>query len=322
MGGLLQSLVVATPSRQGQIYLRSVYNDIHTVEESNPRLKYYTKLRMSEHTLADLTWWKKFLTENPGNRSPSGSLGSMTVTWGDGSGTGTGGTVETVKPGLPKIDTWMGTWVPIVSHFDSNWRELRTLLWTVERLAKGDLEKLLGGTMFYFTDNLVTYYVVQNGSSSSPELHQLVRNLKGLKVEIQCRIEVVHVPGKLMIAAGPDGLSRGVWLSPDRMLRSTVEESRISLEAVPLCKALEEWLLKLVGRDTATKYTRHTSTSDWRWDDIIGQLLLFWNPTPEIAHQAISQFLDSWVERACETEGIFIIPRILQQEWGFQSACL
>jgi hypothetical protein len=34
---------------------------MHMVDELNPRLKYYTKLQMSEHTLADLNWWKKFL---------------------------------------------------------------------------------------------------------------------------------------------------------------------------------------------------------------------------------------------------------------------
>jgi hypothetical protein len=87
MGGLLQSLVVATPSKQGQTYLRPLYNDVHTVNEADPRLKYFTMLQLSDKTLADLKWWKDFLQRNPGNESPTGSLGSLTVTWGDGSGT-------------------------------------------------------------------------------------------------------------------------------------------------------------------------------------------------------------------------------------------
>jgi hypothetical protein len=80
MAGMLQSLVVATPLRQGQTYLRPVYNDTNMVDELNPRLKYYTKVLLSEQTLADLQWLKVFLQRNPGNRSPTSSLGSLTVT--------------------------------------------------------------------------------------------------------------------------------------------------------------------------------------------------------------------------------------------------
>jgi hypothetical protein len=203
-----------------------------------------------------------------------------------------------------------------VQHFDSNWRELKTLLWTIQRLEKIDSGELARGTLFYFTNNLATYYVVQNGSSASKELHKLVRAIKLLEEKLKCRVEVVHVPGRLMIEAGPDGLSRGVWLSPDRMLRSTVEESHISLGAVPLSLPLKQWLLRLVGIQVKTAYTRHHSTSNWDWVDIIGKLSI-WNPIPEIANQAICNFLDFWVERACTTQGIFIILRILQQEWGY-----
>jgi hypothetical protein len=239
MGGLLQSLVVATPSQQGQTYLRPLYDDVHTVDESDPKLKYYTQVALSPKTLSDLSWWEDFLHANPGNRSPTGSLGSLTATWGDGSGTGTGGTIETLDPKNPDtsgwIDTWMGTWAPIVSHFDSNWRELRTLLWTLERLYDRNPDGHIGGTLFYFTDNLVSYYAVQNGSSSSPALHDLVRQIK----KLGCRVEMVHVPGLLMIEEGTDGLSRGHWISPDRMLRSTLEESRMTLKAIPLTHCTE-----------------------------------------------------------------------------------
>jgi hypothetical protein len=100
------------------------------------------------------------------------------------------------------------------------------------------------------------------------------------------------------------------------MLRSTVEESHISLEAAPLPIPLKQWLLRLVGVQAKMAYTCHHSTLNWEWVDIIGKLLI-WNPIPEIANQAISHFLDFWVEQACTTQGIFIIPRILQREWGY-----
>jgi hypothetical protein len=65
--------------------------------------------------------------------------------------------------------------------------------------------KLAQGTLFYFTDNLVTYFVVQNGCLSSEELHKLVWEIEILEIALGCRVEAVHVPGKRMIDAGPDG---------------------------------------------------------------------------------------------------------------------
>jgi hypothetical protein len=122
--------------------------------------------------MEDLGWWKTLLTTNPGNRSRTSTFGSLVVTWGDGSGTGTGGTLEHVHVGksdpMPEMETWMGAWTPQVFHFDSNWKELRTLLWTLERIARrDDHTRVRGTTLFYFTDNQVVYYVVQGGSSSS-----------------------------------------------------------------------------------------------------------------------------------------------------------
>jgi hypothetical protein len=64
----------------------------------------------------------------------------------------------------------------------------------------GGQGRLCGATLFYFTDNLVTYYIVSGGSSSSPELQKLLRRLKYLELVLEIRLEVVHVPGKHMIA--------------------------------------------------------------------------------------------------------------------------
>jgi hypothetical protein len=258
LGGLLQSLVDATPSRQGQTYLRSLYDNVHHTLELFGRALYYTKFLLSEVVQEDLSWWDEFLRTNPGNTSRAGHMCTMGVTWGDGSGTGTGGTFEEVQHTTePTLDTWMGTWAPHVASFDSNWRELRTLLWTMERLnrkedqktksghvsflakgsrpAKGTVE---GGTLFYFTDNMVTYYIVHNGSSTSPSLHALIRRIKILELRLKCRLEPIHVPGRLMIQQGADGLSRGIWVSADHLLRSSVEESRLTLGPVPFTLVL------------------------------------------------------------------------------------
>jgi hypothetical protein len=133
MAGLLQSLVEGTPSRQGQTYLRRLYDNIHHTSPLFGRPLYYTKMTLAPETLGDLQWWAQFLRCDSGNTSRAGHMGTLGVTWGDGSGTGTGGTLEEVQHRRqPEIETWMGTWAPRVGHFDSNWRELRTLLWTLQ----------------------------------------------------------------------------------------------------------------------------------------------------------------------------------------------
>jgi hypothetical protein len=96
-GGLLQSLVEATPSRIRQVYLRRLYNNVHHTSERYGKTLYYSIMGLNEVTRGDLEWWKQFLVLNPGNVSCTGAVASMTITWGDGSGMGTGGTSALVE---------------------------------------------------------------------------------------------------------------------------------------------------------------------------------------------------------------------------------
>jgi hypothetical protein len=66
-------------------------------------------------------------------------------------------------------------------------------------------------TVFYFIDNMVAYDVVSKGVSRSPKLCALIRELKRLEIAHGCQLEVIHVPGDVLIKKGADGLSRGVW---------------------------------------------------------------------------------------------------------------
>jgi hypothetical protein len=292
-----------------------MYDEVHALEEKCGWELFYTTLTLSSECIDDLRWWKDFLDHNPGNPSRSGTARTLVGTWGDGSGTGTGGTVET--HGFLHLETWMGTWHPRVHHFSSNWKELRTLLWIMERLAaKGT--KLQGATMFYFTDNMTTYYIVQNGSSKSIELHKLIRKIKSLEVLLGCRIEVVHVPGTLMIEEGTNGLSRGLWLLPHRLHRSSLCEAVRALSPVPSSSTLCHWVLEFVGLDSRTPFSLHSTSSAWTFASICGQLSL-WFPTPEVARLALVRFLEIWVETAIMTSGLFLIPRIMQRDWGHLS---
>ncbi len=106
---------------------------------------------------------------------------------------------------------WMGQWTPFVFHHSSNWKELKTLLLTLQAIHRARPPKLHRATLFYFTNNSTTYWVCSSGSSRSPELHRLVEQIKLLELELNIELQVVHVPGVVMIQQGTDGLSRGIW---------------------------------------------------------------------------------------------------------------
>ena len=121
-----------------------------------------------------------------------------------------------------------------------------------------------------------------------------------------------------MIIQGTDGLSSGMWISPDRLLWSSVEESRMTLEPVPFTPVFGAWALRQVGLPGTTHYTHHTDISNWTWQ-AIGNTTTIWTPSLEIGRQALAQFLDYWVETATETNANFMKPQILQRDWGHLS---
>jgi hypothetical protein len=313
--GFLQSLVESTPARQGQTYLRKLYDKVHELEDLYGQEMYYTEITLSKECIEDLEWWTTFLQINSGNPSRAGAAGSLTASWGDGSGTGTGGTYERlIEEGL--MQTWMGTWAPHVQKYDSNWRELRTLLGTLERLLTKDDGYVRSGTLFYFTDNSSVYYIIKGGSSKSPELHKLARTIKTLEIQLGCHLEPIHVPGLLMIKEGTDSLSRGLWLAPSRCSRSSIMESSIALGATSWTPALGRMALTTVGLAEDTEYFLHETLGTWSYDEIYGHLSM-WFPVPEVARQAFVRFLDIWVEGPTTTSALFLVPRIMQKDWEY-----
>jgi hypothetical protein len=42
----------------------------------------------------------------------------------------------------------------------------------------------------------------------------LIWEIKRLELELGIQLQVVHVPGVVMVQQGSDGLSRGVWVTP------------------------------------------------------------------------------------------------------------
>ncbi len=316
--GVLQSVVEATPQKIGQGYLRRLYDDLHVLEEAletgHPQAKYYTTVNLSDGSLEGLRWWKAFLERREGAiTSRRSSERGIFMKWGDGSGTGTGGTTEhypvtEAQELAPEIELWMGVWKIGAKPNSSNWKELRTILESLRQ--ERTKNRVRGCTVFYMTDNLVSYYVIRNGGSRIASLHSLVMELKELERELGCRLEVVHVPGTLMITQGTDGLSRGLWFAPERRSPGV---NQLLFEGVPLTRELALWAMEMVGAWGEFEIEQYLAPPRSTLD---GKGWHIWAPPPECARQVIVDFMQRWVQAPEETGAIFLVPRILQGSWG------
>jgi hypothetical protein len=123
----------------------------------------------------ELDWWIRSLERGLKCQFQVDNEDTMVVTWGDGSRTGSGGTIKFQEDSCMRVgavESWMGTWSGPRGD-TSNWQELQKLVEVLQREPTKD-SRYRGKRLFYFTDNMVTYDVVRRGSSKSPELHKLV----------------------------------------------------------------------------------------------------------------------------------------------------
>ena len=102
---------------------------------------------------------------------------------------------------------WKGKWHPAVFQFSSNWKELQTLHQLLLLLIKEGKDKVKGTKVFHFTDNSGVNWISASGASSSLGLHALIEDICLLELELECFLEVVHIPGRIIIEQGTDGLS-------------------------------------------------------------------------------------------------------------------
>jgi hypothetical protein len=244
--GTLQSLVPATPNAIGAYFLHHVYQNIHneTLENFDDIHDFYQSgLALGDLAQADFSWWEQALTSGLREQVQPRDFCTLGIAWGDGSGSGSGGTFECVDSGkgvLPKMEAWMWAWNGSIHNFTSNLRELRKV---VESLKREEVvfNKLRGRMVFYFTENEVTYNVCKKGSSKTLSLHLLVQQLKDLELALGCRLESIHVPGTTMITHGTDGLSRGIWANGfNTYFKSFTVE--VFLSALP-SPSLTKWAL-------------------------------------------------------------------------------
>jgi hypothetical protein len=214
----LQSLVSATPSNIGAVYLRELYDCLYSQldkDKLGTSAAFYSSMALNPQAHACLDWWEQAITRGLACTVQVHDKSTGVITRGDGSGTGSGGSVDFLRWDFVKLgpsEDWMGSWEGPPGE-SSNWRELRTL---IEVLHKEDIATswYRGKRVLYFTNNMVPYDIVRRRSSKNPALHALVRELKLLDLMHGCSTVVIHVPVLVMIQQGTDGLSRGIWRSP------------------------------------------------------------------------------------------------------------
>jgi hypothetical protein len=147
-----------------------------------------------------------------------------------------------------------------------------------------------------------------------PELHRLIVEIKVLEQELGCILEVVHVPGTLMITQGTDGLSRGVWCSAlhDRMDQNLILASIFA--PVPPSPQIMAWACQ--ESDILWYFPEPCCYREWngQWSahDVMLNCLTFWLPPPEIAAQLLYFLLTCYVERPLTTVFMIVVPRVLQ----------
>jgi hypothetical protein len=208
---------------------------------------------------------------------------------------------------------WKGRWSPAVFKFSSNWKELSTLKLSLLRVRDEDAEGVRGTAVFYFADNSTTYWIAASGSSASPGLHALIEEIRLLELELECSLQVIHVPGLIMIDQGTDGLSRGIWMSALQGLQDSDRLTQAMFE--PLC--FDEQLVdSCVGSYRLASEHVHC---DWNsvWDArVCFDRLSVWFPPPEIARQVLIFMLETWAERPMTSSSLFFIPRTVPAFWS------
>jgi hypothetical protein len=124
IAGTLESMVEATSLCLGHTHLCQMHTIIHPEGHSPGAAIYYTRALPPRLVRADLQWWLTFLAQGRGRTARSTRSAVLIPSFGDGSGTGTGGTL-----GLPNqpLRMWMAQWSLTVFSFSSNWKELKTL---------------------------------------------------------------------------------------------------------------------------------------------------------------------------------------------------
>jgi hypothetical protein len=115
--GTLLLLVPASPGNLGQTFLRRSCNILYAnVDPTTVHVStyiFYPKMALDDATWADLEWWRRALRVEMCRLARYEKASMLAKGWGDGSGTGTLGTVMIASG---PYSQWMGFFPPTFSH--------------------------------------------------------------------------------------------------------------------------------------------------------------------------------------------------------------
>ena len=155
--GILESMSDATPKHLGHTHLRQFHTLVHPPELGTGAEPYFTRTQLTGEVINELHWWVKFLKTGEDWYSRPAKSATLVPTFGDGSGTGTGGTF--LLPEGP-LQMWQGKWAPVVYKFSTVWKELAALKETLISIRDSPHSSSVKGTLiFYFTDNSGVYWI-------------------------------------------------------------------------------------------------------------------------------------------------------------------
>ena len=154
--------------------------------------------------------------------------------------------------------------------------------------------------------------MAQANSSRAPHLHELIEQIRLIELDLDCHLQVVHVPGVVMIQQGTDNLSRGIWCSP---FHQQVDQRTLTASIFSPVQTD----FQLIS-DVVSQYHLRPDWQlcDWQhsWASYnIFDRLTVWFPPPEIARSLLLHLLFVWSERPWTSEALIIVPCVLAGFW-------
>ena len=99
-----------------------------------------------------------------------------------------------------------GYWLRSTEESSSNWREMRTAFDKLK--LDSESGRLFGREVWFGTDNSTLEKAFYKGYSSSPELYEMVEEMRAMAIKGSFILRIVHIAGTRMIELGIDGLSK------------------------------------------------------------------------------------------------------------------
>jgi hypothetical protein len=113
----------------------------------------------------------------------------------------------------------------------------------------------------------------------------LIWEIKRLELELGIQLQVVHVPGVVMVQQGSDGLSRGVWVTPFQAI--TDQRTLTAAVFAPLTPDFHLIESYINRYHLPSTYHIQPWSEQWVASTLLDTFLVWFLP-PELTRQAIT----------------------------------